>query len=88
MFDNNAFKEKLDNTHNWPTNYTYKFIVPSQEGLIQEVKALFHTETTIVLKYSSNKKYTSITAKQVEKSSDEVINIYLKAQNIEGVIAL
>lgn len=88
MFDTNAFKEKLDNTHQWPNNYKYKFIVPSEEKLIQQVKDLFYTETTIVLKKSSNNKYTSITAKQIEENSDAVIELYTKAQTIQGLIAL
>lgn len=83
-----AFKEKLDNTHTFPTTYTYKFIVTSTDSLIQEVRNLFKPESTLILKQSSNKKYTSVTAKQHELNSDHIIDTYLKAKEIQGIISL
>ena len=86
--DSIAFQEKLDTHYQWPTTYMYKFIVSSDENLIQQVKDLFKRESTIILKQSSNKKYTSITAKQHELNSDNIIETYLRAKDIPGLISL
>ncbi len=88
MQDINSFKEKLDNTYDWPSNYHYKFIVPSSPEKIEAVKALFRAKTPINLKKSSNGKYTSISAKQLENNSDDVMDTYIKATNIQGLISL
>jgi len=79
------FKEKLDDEHNWPTTYMFKFVVPSNK--FSELKAIFPKEPLNV-KSSKNGKYTSFTIKKYINSSDEVIEIYLKARKIEGLIAL
>ncbi len=79
------FKKKLDNEHKWPTTYMFKFIVPSAK--FSELKAIFPQES-LNLKSSKNGKYTSFTLNKYIKSSDEIIEIYFKAQKIKGLIAL
>ena len=80
-----SFKEKLDNEYDWPALYTFKFIVPSART--GEVKSLFSNHETTE-KASSHGKHTSVTAKIMADSSDTIIEYYLKASKIEGVIAL
>lgn len=80
-----SFKEKLDKEYNWPSLYTFKFIVPS--GKEDEIKQLFSNHN-IREKYSSNGNYVSITAEVMVQSSDRVIEYYLEANKVEGVIAL
>jgi putative lipoic acid-binding regulatory protein len=80
-----SFREKLEKVHAWPSLYMFKFIVPKhKEG---EIYGLFPKHET-KSKLSKNGRYISITAKIMAKSSDEVINIYQKANKVEGVIAL
>jgi hypothetical protein len=81
----NNFREKLDQHHTWPTLYMFKFIVPT--GKEEEVKKLFPLQTTSE-KLSSQGKYTSITIQMMMSSSDAVIEIYMKASKIEGIVAL
>jgi hypothetical protein len=63
----------------------FKFIVP--KGKVEEVKKLFPLHTTRE-KSSSEGNYTSITIEIMAPSSDAVIEMYLKASYIEGLIAL
>ncbi|MBN8576783.1 MAG: DUF493 family protein [Cytophagales bacterium] len=81
----NSFKEKLDQHYAWPALYTFKFIVPIEKQA--ELKGLFPNHSSSE-KLSANGKYTSITLQMMMASSQAVIDIYLTASKIEGLIAL
>lgn len=80
-----SFREKLDQHHAWPSLYIFKFIVPSGKEL--QVKELFPLHTTTE-RASKQGKYTSVTVQMMMPSAEEVIEIYKKAAEIEGLIAL
>lgn len=80
-----AFKEKLDNEYNWPTTYMFKFVVPIMNE--SEFRALF-PGFVFETKHSKTGKYISFTTKRKMRSSDEIVNIYVQANKIEGIIAL
>lgn len=80
-----SFREKLEQEYEWPALYIYKFIVPSEK--IGEVKALFPMHE-VSEKASSNGNYISLTARVMAESSQSIINVYLEANKIEGLIAL
>ncbi|MCU0398249.1 MAG: DUF493 family protein [Cyclobacteriaceae bacterium] len=80
-----SFRAKLDQHYRWPSLYMFKFIVP--KGKVEQVKKLFPLHTTRE-KSSSEGNYTSITIEIMAPSSDAVIEMYLKASSIEGLIAL
>ena len=79
------FIRMLDQEHQWPTWYLFKFIVP--RGKEDLVVALF-PEGEASVKASSKGKYRSVTAKIIMASGQEVLDIYEKAYHIEGVLAL
>lgn len=79
------FKELLDSQHEWPTQYTFKFIVPNQKQ--KEVEALFPNHP-IAIRESSQGKYVSVSITLKIECSDIVIAVYEKASLIEGLIAL
>lgn len=81
-------KKLLEEQESWPHTYMYKFIVPTTDENIQKVKALFADHAEISERMSSNNKYISITAKEVAMDVDQIIEKYVKAQDIEGLIAL
>ncbi|WKN32978.1 DUF493 family protein [Porifericola rhodea] len=83
--DLEAFKQKLDGTHKWPSLYMFKFIVP--RGKEDEVFALF-PKNKLSTKESSKGNYVSVTAKVMMGSSDAVMEKYVEADKIEGVFAL
>lgn len=79
------FKNMLDDQYDWPSEYLFKFIAPSEKK--EELKALF-PNNQVQFRPSSKGKYLSITAKVVINSSEEVMAYYDKAYKIEGVISL
>ena len=82
-------KIALDQVHDWPSMYLFKFIVPSDNQKIAQVEALFNSTTAEVrLRQSKNGNYTSITTREVMISAEKVIECYEKAYKIEGLIAL
>ncbi|UII21888.1 DUF493 family protein [Fulvivirga ligni] len=80
-----SFKEKLDKEYEWPAIYMFKFIAPKAK--IDELRALF-AHHDLKEKESSNGNYISITAELMMPSSDSIIDYYIKANKIEGIIAL
>lgn len=81
------FKLKLvmDETVKFPTEYLFKFIVPSSEvhHILLILKGMDIDERA-----SANGKYISVSGKNVFNSSEEIIEIYKKASVIKGVISL
>lgn len=82
------FKQRLIETTSFPSVYMYKFIVESDNRRIALVENLFDPEADLHTKESGNGRYTSITAKQVVMSVEEVIEVYRKAAEIKGIIFL
>lgn len=80
-----SFREKLENEYEWPSLYTFKFIVPKDK--VEEVRQLF-TNHDISEKASSKGNYVSLTSKIMSESSQHIIDIYIEANTIEGLIAL
>lgn len=85
--DFDALRKQL-NELNWPSLYMFKFIVPSDNQRIAQVESLFGDDAEVKLQPSSNGKYTSITAREVMLSADDVLLVYQQASGINGIIAL
>src|SRR5690606_12279246 len=87
--DYDRIKRMLDETHEWPTVFLFKFIVPSDIEKLARVEALFNSETAeIKLKESRNGTYSSIAARQGMTSAERVLEGRRKASEIGGLIAL
>jgi hypothetical protein len=80
-----SFREKLDQYHTWPSLYVFKFIVST--GKEDEVKQLFPFHPAVE-KLSKQGNYTSVTVEIMMPSAEAVLDIYIKAAKIEGIIAL
>lgn len=80
-----SFREKLDQEYDWPSLYTFKFIVP--QGNEPQVRELF-PGIEVLEKKSRKGNYISLTARLMAESSDAIIAVYLRAHHIEGLIAL
>jgi putative lipoic acid-binding regulatory protein len=81
-------RERLDQVHEWPSVYLYKFIFEPDKDRTDAVLALFPAESEVLRKYSAGGKYVSISVKEVMMSADEVVARYDKASEIAGVIVL
>ncbi|RIV30579.1 DUF493 family protein [Flagellimonas lutimaris] len=82
-------REKLLETTNWPSNYLYKFIVPTDEERIAQIHGIFdNTGAVIESKKSKKGTYTSLSIMVHLKDPDEVILKYKEVSVVEGVISL
>ena len=82
-------KEELLRNDSWPTDYLYKFIVPTDADKISTIQGIFdNTGAVIESKKSSKGKYTSISVTVNLKNPDEVIKNYKEVAKVEGVISL
>ncbi|BDC98009.1 DUF493 family protein [Persicobacter psychrovividus] len=80
------FKDKLEQQYDFPTKYTFKFIVP-----VAQVDRFFEEvfpKKMVEEKQSKTGKFSSFTARFSVRSSDEVIEIYKKATVVPGLISL
>lgn len=89
---NNSFSElqiKLEESiKSFPYVYLFKFIVKADNKSIALVQVMFGNDAEIFQKQSSKGNYVSLSVKQVVLSVEEIISIYKKASEIEGVITL
>jgi putative lipoic acid-binding regulatory protein len=82
-------KEELSNTSLWPSEYLYKFIVPSELKKIVEIENAFNNMGAVIkTKQSKTGKYTSVSIDVQMKDPESVIAKYIEVSEIEGIISL
>jgi len=83
-------KKQLEETSEWPSEYLFKFILPSDEPSIDKLKGIFDDEDAkIYTRFSSKGKYSSVNIRLVLDNPDQVIEKYKTVgYQIEGVISL
>jgi hypothetical protein len=72
----------------WPSLYMFKFIIPNSDEKVNTIKKLFPSHAEFSFKTSKDLKFIGITVKQTMESADAVIDIYIEASRIEGVMML
>ena len=83
------FLKKLEISHSWPGMYMFKFIMPSNSNYIEELISIFEDfDINISRKYSSNRKFLSISINTKLDLPEEVIDIYKKTSHFKGLIRL
>jgi putative lipoic acid-binding regulatory protein len=83
------FKERLNDTTDFPSNYTFKFIVPTDHKRIAEVQKIFDdARPQFQMKESKTGKYTSVTVVIYALDADQVIYYYKEAASIEDVMMM
>ena len=83
--DVDQFKRLLDEQNDWPTPFTFKFIVPKRS--LDDLRASldgYRLQTRVSRKGS----YISVTLSPVMPSSDAVIGVYERVSKIDGLVAL
>ena len=83
--DHISFREKLDQAYTWPALYMFKFIVP--KGKEQEVVDMF-PQNEVIQRESKHGNYISLTIQIMASGSEQVIDIYERANQIDGLMAL
>ncbi len=87
FYDN--FRVKLNSVEQFPSIYTFKFIVKADSNAQEDVKQLFtHDSTKFSEKESSGGKYKSITVETFVNNAEDVIDYYKKVSRIESVMML
>lgn len=84
-----SLKKKLEEGTKFPSDYLYKFIVPTTKNQVSEVEAVFsEKQAKITKKASKTGKYISISIMLNVKNADEVIANYHAVDKVEGLISL
>ena len=82
-------REELNNTSTWPSEYLYKFIVPTDPKKIEEVENAFDNLGAVIhTTQSKTGKYTSVSINVMMESPENVVEKYIEVSNIEGIISL
>tara|TARA_B100000809_G_scaffold144339_1_gene141933 strand:+ start:23597 stop:23878 length:282 start_codon:yes stop_codon:yes gene_type:complete len=82
-------KESLDAESTYPSEYLFKFIVPTTKEQLSEVKEVFNINgAEVKTKSSKTNKYVSVSVRMDVKSSDEIISLYKAVATVEGIISL
>jgi len=82
-------KKSLEETTTFPTQYLFKFIIPSDDKKIKEIENIFNNLGAVIeTKPSSGGKYTSISIHVKMNSSDAIIVKYQEVGKVDGVISL
>ena len=82
-------KISLDETTSFPTNYMFKFIIPTDDSKFNQIDGMFNKLGAVIKsKLSKNDKFTSLTILVDMDSSDQIIDKYKEVGAVEGVISL
>ena len=82
-------KEQLWENSKWPSNYLYKFIVPTDEDKIKAIHKIFDNDGAVIESKQSKKgTYTSVSITVNLENPDEVIKKYKEVSVIEGITSL
>ncbi|REC40601.1 DUF493 family protein [Chryseobacterium sp. 5_R23647] len=84
-----SLKEKLENNHDFPEDYLFKFIIPTDDAKLTEIYKVFDDiKFTLGNRESKNGKYTACNINAFVLDADQVVRIYQEVAKIEGVILL
>ena len=82
-------KEELSNSTLWPSEYLFKFILPSDNHSIAKIEAEFNDMGAVIsTQQSKTGKFTSVSISVTMKSAQSVIDKYIAVSDIEGIISL
>ena len=85
----NRLKTELANTSEWPSEYLYKFIIPTEIKKIQELENAFDNMGAVMVTHQSKTaKYTSLSVNVLMESPEAVVEKYILVSNIKGLISL
>ena len=81
-------KEELANTSTWPSEYLYKFIVPTSLENVMEVENTFNNLGAVIkTTQSKTGKFTSISINVTMENPDKVVEKYIQVSEIKGIIS-
>ncbi|MXN89918.1 DUF493 family protein [Flavobacterium sp. Sd200] len=82
-------KEELAGSADWPAEYLFKFIVPSDKEKIVQIESAFDNMGAVIdTKESKTGKYTSVSINVSMGGPQQIIDKYIQLSAIEGIISL
>ncbi|WP_313804569.1 DUF493 family protein [Flavobacterium sp.] len=82
-------KEELINSTIWPSEYLFKFIVPTDSDKIMVIENAFNGMGAVInTSKSKTGKYTSVSINVRMNSAQSVIDKYIEMSEVEGIISL
>ena len=82
-------KQELSDSTIWPSEYLFKFIVPTDPEKISQIENAFNGMGAVIkTTKSKNGKYTSVSIDVKMQSAQSVIDKYIELSEIEGIISL
>jgi uncharacterized protein len=82
-------KAELDNANEWPAEYLFKFIVPTDPIKIATVENAFDRMGAVIkTNQSKTAKFTSISIDVTMNDAQSIVDKYLEVSTIEGIISL
>lgn len=85
MADLEKLKDLLNHNHEFPCEFTFKFIVPKGE---LEVLRKIVDPAQLNERPSKNGNYTSLTVTKHCRTCDEVLNVYHAVKFVKGIVSL
>lgn len=82
------FKDRLADVQSFPSDYSFKFILPSDSEGIMELKEIFGEDSVFDTKASSKGKYTSVTVTKKMTDAAAVVYYYKKCAHIKNIMML
>jgi len=82
-------KEELAKSENWPAEYLFKFIVPSDPAKVLQIEETFNNMGAVIeTTQSKTGKYTSVSINVRMGGAQQIIDKYIALSTIEGIISL
>ena len=81
-------KKQLDDTHEWPCSFTFKFILPTEAESENRLKSVFGPAAQFRHRPSRNGRYLAFTIIESVSCAEDVFQRYESASNIPGIISL
>jgi putative lipoic acid-binding regulatory protein len=82
-------KEELSSSTTWPSEYLFKFIVPTEANKVTEIENAFDSMGAVIdTTQSKTGKYTSVSINVTMADAQSIIDKYVQLSTIEGIISL
>jgi len=82
-------KEELSGSTTWPSEYLFKFIVPTEADKVTEIENAFNGLGAVIdTTQSKTGKYTSVSINVTMADAQSIIDKYVQLSTIEGIISL
>lgn len=81
-------RARLNEIHIWPSVFMFKFILPTDEVRLTQLKLIFGESAEIRERLSSKGNYTSVTVREMMLSADDIFDRYRRAKDIKDIISL